>query len=80
MHVRVVLLRTIVMKACSTLVADLAEVSRKGMESESANSFAVVVSTCFLETRSLLLPTSSLLTPSDAYLTANGHTDAFNAR
>jgi hypothetical protein len=31
----------IVMNACSTLVADLADVSRNGMESESASSLAV---------------------------------------
>ena len=58
----------IVMNACSTFVADLALVSRKGTESESAKSLAVWNSTCFLVVRSLLLPTSSLFTPSVAYL------------
>ena len=56
-----------VKKACSTLVADLAEVSRNGMLSPSAYSLATVYSTTFLSVMSDLLPTSSLLTPSVAY-------------
>ena len=58
----------IVMNACSTFVADLADVSRNGIERPSARLLADSVSTCFLETRSDLLPTSSLFTPSEAYL------------
>jgi hypothetical protein len=89
------------MKACSTFVAFLAEVSRKGMPRVSANSYitephqplnnnkqnnkhkhkhkpkqtnkqkkrhtlAVLKSTTFLETKSLLLPTRSLFTFSQA--------------
>lgn len=42
---RLLVRRTMVKNACSTLVADLADVSRKGMESESARSLAVCVST-----------------------------------
>lgn len=56
-----------VKKACSTFVALLADVSKKGIESPSANSFATVYSTTFLSAMSLLLPTSSLFTPSVAY-------------
>jgi len=56
----------IVMNACSTLVAFLADVSRKGMPRESAYSLAVVQSTTFFVVRSLLFPTSNLLTDSQA--------------
>lgn len=41
-----------VRKAFSTLVAAFADVSRKGISSLSANSFAVSYSTAFLDTRS----------------------------
>lgn len=57
-----------VMKACSTLDAVLADVSKNGMPSWSANSLACVNSTTFFVVMSLLLPTSSLLTFSLAYL------------
>lgn len=64
--IRSLICRAIVKNACSTLVADLAEVSRKGIESPSANSLATVYSTTFLSDMSDLLPTRSLLTPSVA--------------
>jgi hypothetical protein len=53
-------------KASSTLVAALADVSRKGMPRESANSLATGYSTALREARSHLLPTSSLTTFSQA--------------
>lgn len=56
-----------VKKACSTLVAFLAEVSRKGIPSSSAKDLASAYSTTFLVAKSDLLPTKSLLTPSTAY-------------
>ena len=65
--IRFLISPAIVMNASSTLVAFFADVSRKGMLTESANSFADSVSTWRVEVRSDLLPTSSLLTFSDAY-------------
>jgi len=58
--------RAMVVKASSTFVAFLAEVSRKGMPRLSEKSLAVPNSTSFLVAKSHLLPTRSLLTFSQA--------------
>jgi hypothetical protein len=58
---RFLISEAMVKKAVSTLVEFLADVSRKGMPSESANSLAALKSTTFFVVRSHLLPTSSLL-------------------
>ena len=64
---RALISAAMVMNACSTFVASLAEVSRKGMPSVSAYALASSVCTTFFEVRSHLLPTSILFTFSLAY-------------
>eukprot|EP01084_Bolivina_argentea_P002120 3900_1 len=63
-----------VKKACSTLVAFLADVSKKGMVNSSANALAASYSTARLLLKSDLLPTNNLHTFSEAYRSiSNSH-------
>lgn len=65
--IRALICEAMVKKAFSTLVEFFAEVSKKAMPSESANSLAVSVDTTRFGSKSLLFPTSSLFTFSEAY-------------